>query len=373
MSARNDPSGRPAAATIADVARRAGVGRGTVSRVINDRPNVDPATRERVRAAIAALDYVPSPTARRLSLGRTQTIGVVVPYMTTPSVVERLRGIDAALVVAGYDMIVFNIETVERRDVVLRDVPRRERVDGLLIVSVRPNPAELARIAAAGLPVVLIDCEQAGVPSVVVDDVAGGRLATEHLIGLGHRRIAFLGDPPRLPLGFVASQRRLEGTIEALKAAGIALPPSRVASGEHGRDSAAALTRRLMAEAEPPTAIVCASDTQAVGAIEALRAAGRHVPGDVSIVGYDDVELAGYLDLTTIRQPLAETGRRAVERLLAAIDRSPAARSAEAAGPATGDESEILPVMLVVRGSTGPPPAGHAPRSPRIARSSEPS
>ncbi len=332
------------AATIGDVARRAGVGRGTVSRVINDRPNVDPGTRARVHAAIAELDYVPSPTARRLSLGRTQTIGVVVPYMTTPSVVERLRGIDAALVVAGYDMIVFNIETVERRDAVLRLVPRRERVDGLLIVSVRPRPDEVERIRAANLPLVLIDVEQADVASVIVDDIAGGRLAAEHLIGLGHRRIAFLGDPPRLPLGFVASHLRLQGVALALAEAGIVLPPGRIATGEHGRETAAALTARLMAEAEPPTAIVCASDTQAFGAMEALRSLGLDVPGDVSIVGYDDVELAGYLALSTIHQPLAESGRRAVERLLAAIN-----------GEAGPNGPETLPVSLVVRVTTAPP------------------
>ncbi len=132
--------------TIGDVARRAGVGRGTVSRVLNERANVDPATRARVLAAIQDLDYVPSPTARRLSLGRTQTVAVILPFLTRPSTVERLRGIEFALGSANYDMIVFNIETVERRDVVFRDLPRSERVDGLIIVSLSPHLHEVERI-----------------------------------------------------------------------------------------------------------------------------------------------------------------------------------------------------------------------------------
>ncbi|GAC1669382.1 MAG: LacI family DNA-binding transcriptional regulator [Candidatus Limnocylindrales bacterium] len=272
-------------ATIADVASLAGVGRGTVSRVLNDRPNVDPTTRDRVRAAIAVLDYVPSPIARRLSLGRTQTIGVVVPYMTTASVVERLQGIEAALVPAGYDMIVFNVESVERRDAVFRDVPRRERVDGLIVVSISPRVAEIARIQAAGVPLVLVDVDHRGVASVVVDDVHGGYLAAEHLLALGHRHIAFLGDRPRLALGFRSSRRRLQGLTSALRAAAVPFPTSRIATGEHDRSTAGELTRRLLALSDPPTAIVCASDNQAFGAIEAIRALGADVPSDVSVIG----------------------------------------------------------------------------------------
>ena len=138
--------------TISDVARLAGVGRATVSRVLNERPNVDPRTRARVLEAIAALDFVPNPTARRLSLRRTQTIAVILPFLTRPSAVERLRGVEAALVRGGYDMIVFNVETVERREAVFRDLPRRERVDGLIIVSLSPHESELERIDRIDAP-----------------------------------------------------------------------------------------------------------------------------------------------------------------------------------------------------------------------------
>lgn len=330
--------------TIGDVARLAGVGRGTVSRVLNDRPNVDPATRARVVAAIEALDYVPSPTARRLSLGRTQTVAVVVPYLATPSVVERLRGIESTLVAAGFDMIVFNIETVERRDTVLRELPRRERVDGLIVVSIRPRPDEVRRIAAAGLPTVLLDAEHRGLPRIVVDDIAGGGLAARHVIDLGHRRIAFLGDPPRLPLGFSSSRLRLRGVRNEVALAGLELPPERVATGEHGRRVAAELTGDLLRTAKPPTAVICASDTQALGALEAAASLGFEVPGELSIMGYDDIELAEYVGLSTVHQPLRETGVRAAERLLAIIG-----------GSREGPRREAMTVEVVARRTTAPP------------------
>ncbi len=201
--------------TIADVARLAGVGRGTVSRVLNDRANVDPQTRARVMAAIQELDFVPSHTARRLSLGRTQTVAVILPFLTRPSAVERLRGIEFALVQAGYDLIVFNVETVQRRDSVFQDLPRAERVDGLIIVSLSPHEIELERIRRSGLPTVLVDAHHRSLPRVVADDVGGGRIATEHLIALGHRRIGFIGDIPRVPLAFTSSRLRLAGVRRA--------------------------------------------------------------------------------------------------------------------------------------------------------------
>lgn len=332
--------------TIADVARRAGVGQGTVSRVLNNRPNVDPETRAKVQRAIEELEFVPSATARRLSLGRTQTIGVVVAHLTTSSVVERLRGIEGALAPAGYDMIVFNVETVERRDTVMREIARRERFDGALVVSIQPTPEEVSRIVRAGIPIVLLDVDHPGIPRVVVDDVAGGRLSVRHLLKLGHERIAFLGDPPRLALGFRSSQRRLRGVRTELAAAGFALPDGHVASGEHGRASAADLARQLLAGPDRPTAIVCASDTQAFGAIEAIRGLGLDVPGDISVVGYDDIELAAPLGLTTVRQPLEASGQLAVERLLAHI-----------AGMPVRPARAVLPVLLVARDTTAPPPS----------------
>lgn len=329
--------------TIGDVARLAGVGRGTVSRVLNERANVGPATRARVLAAIRELDFVPSPTARRLSLRRTQTVAVILPFLTRPSAVERLRGIEFALVSTGYDMIVFNVETVARREAVFLDLPRTERVDGLIVVSLSPHASELERIQRSGLPTVLVDAHHRALPRVVADDVLGGRLATEHLIGLGHRRIGFIGDTPRVPLAFTSSRLRLSGFRRALSRAGLAAPGELIAMGDHSRYRAAELSRRMLVGRRPPTAIVCASDTQAAGVIEAAAALGLSVPDDVSVTGYDDLELADHLHLTTIRQPLFESGVRAVQRLLVGLDD----------GPMT-PLREVQEISLVVRRSTAP-------------------
>jgi DNA-binding LacI/PurR family transcriptional regulator len=333
-------------ATIADVARRAGVGRGTVSRVLNNRPNVDPGTRARVLAAIAELDYVPSETARRLSLGRTRTIGVVVPFMTRPSAVERLRGIESALVHAGYDMIVFNVETAERRDAIIGTVARSERVDGLILVSLTPHGPEIARLRSSGLPTVLLDGHHRSLPRVVVDDVAGGRLATEYLLSLGHVRLGFVGDAGQTAFRFTSSRLRLSGMRQAMAAAKLALPASLVAVGAHSRQSARHLASRLLSLPLPPTALFAASDTQAVGVLEAARELEIKVPGGLSVIGYDDIELADYIGLTTIRQPLFETGYRAAQRVIARIDGRPAPTL-----------RETLDVALVVRETTAPPDA----------------
>ncbi len=335
---------RRSPATIGDVARLAGVGRGTVSRVLNERPNVDPATRARVLAAIGELKYAPSAAARRLSLGRTQTIAVVVPYLTRPSVVERLRGIEQALAAAGLDMIVFNVETPQRRDDVLRDLSRPTRIDGAILVSIAPHEHELRVIQESGLPLVLVDAHHRSIPRVVVDDVGGGRLAGRHLLELGHVRIGFVGDPLRPPLGFSSSRLRLHGLEQALRAEGVAIPDELVGLGEHGRQRARELAGQLLRLPGPPSAIVAASDTQALGVLEAADRVGLRVPDDVSIVGYDDIEAADSRGLTTIHQPLVETGVRAVQRLVDII-----------AGAPSRPLREVLEVRLVIRATTARP------------------
>jgi len=330
--------------TIGDVARRAGVGRGTVSRVLNDRANVDPATRERVLAAIRELDFVPSKTARRLSLRRTQTIAVIIPFLSRPSAFERFRGIEQALASVGYDPIVFNVEDAARREAVFRELPRPERVDGLIIVSLSPHQSELERIERSGLPTVLVDAHHRSLPRVVGNDVLGGQLACQHVIGLGHRRIAFLGDYSRTALAFTSSRLRLAGVRGAAKRAGIRLAPGMVGAGEHSRRAAADVATRLLTSPNPPTAILCASDTQAAGVLEAVGKLGLSVPRDLSVTGYDDLELADHLGLTTIHQPLFESGFRAVERLLALMDGGPAKPL-----------REVQDIRLVVRRSTAAP------------------
>ena len=342
--------------TIADVAAHAGVGAGTVSRVLNESPRVSESTRARVLAAIEALDYRPNPLARGLSRGRCQTLGVVVPFFTHASAVERLRGVVAALDGSRYDLVLFNVETPVHRDEHLATLTRRDRADGLLIMSLPPPPESLARLARAGVPVVMLDSFGDGVPVVVTDDVGGGRTATQHLIRLGHERIAFIGDSPDNPLGFTTSGCREQGYREAMASAGLSVPAGYVEHSPHVRSVARRVAERLLAGSERPTAVFAASDTQALGVLEAARAASLAVPADLSVVGFDDIEVSGHAGLTTVRQPLFESGRLAARILLGAL---------EAEQPPAPVVHE-LDLELVERSTTGPPPAG-PPRGSRPA------
>lgn len=330
---------------MADVAARAGVGVATVSRVVNGHVNVRPATRQRVLEAIAALDYRPSTLARNLSLGRSHAIGVVVPFFTSASAVERIRGIVAGLAGSAYDLMLLDVESEERRAHAFRLFDRGDRSDGLLAVSVIPPPEETRRLRAAQLPVVLVDAPHPALPTVLIDDVAGGELATRHLVELGHRRIAFVGDKPRDDFRSTASRDRTLGYERELAQAGIEPRPEYVREGTQNRNVARSIALELLALAEPPTAVFAASDTQALGVLEAARALGVRVPEELSVVGFDDVELAAYSGLTTVRQPLYESGVRGAELLLEALR-----------GETLGAYKEVLPVELVVRSTTAPPP-----------------
>lgn len=330
--------------TIYDVARQAGVGISTVSRVLNQNPNVSSETRERVLATIAALDYRPNPIAQGFSRRRTLTIGVIAVFFTRPSVVERLRGIEAVIADSEYDLIVYNVETPTRRDECFRNVAASHRLDGLLVISLAPDDDSVARWTQAGLPAVLVDTHHPSLPQIVIDDVAGGFRATQHLIELGHRRIAFVGDPIHTAFNFTSSRDRLEGLCRALAQANIPFRPDYHRAGEHGQEPARQLTHQLLSMPEPPTAVFAASDTQAFGVLQAARERGLHVPNDLSVIGFDDIEMAEYLNLTTIRQPLFDSGYRGINLLLQVMQGS---------SPATGCQE--LPVELITRGTTAPP------------------
>ncbi|RME49093.1 MAG: LacI family transcriptional regulator [Chloroflexi bacterium] len=329
--------------TIYDVAERAGVGIGTVSRVLNNSPNVRPQTRERVLAAIEELQYRPSPIARRLSLRKTLTIGVIAPFFTRPSVVERLRGVEAAVAESEYDLIVYNVETPDKRDVYFREVPQRRRIDGLIIISLAPTDEDVRYFVDAGMPTVLIDAHHPQLNRVVVDDVEGGRLATQHLIELGHHKIGYISDPLDNPFNFTSSRDRYLGYRQALEQAGISPRSDYHLQGEHGHFQAKVMAGQLLDLDDPPTAIFAASDTQAFGVLEALRERGLRAPDDVAVIGYDDIELADYMGLTTIRQPLYESGLRGFELLLETLEQ-----------PEKTPVAVQLPVMLVERHTSKP-------------------
>ncbi len=338
--------------TIRDVAREAGVSVATASRVLNGKDIVKPLTRDRILSVMAELGFSPSPAARRLSLGRTLTIGVVVSFLTRPQAAERLRGVDAVLADSEFDLVIYNVESVAKRDHYLDTLATSQRADGLLVMSLPPAPETAAALSDSPVPVVFIDVHTPSVdhlPRVIGDDVAGGALAARHLLELGHRRIAFIGDALADPFGFTSSRDRERGFRDELRRAGVDIPAEWIGHGAHGRYEARDLARRMLTAESRPTAIFTASDTQALGVIAAARELGLHVPDDLSVVGYDDIEAADYVGLTTVRQQLFESGRRGAAILLAEIDN-------RTDGPAIAH----LTPELVVRVTTSPPKEGRA-------------
>jgi LacI family transcriptional regulator/LacI family repressor for deo operon, udp, cdd, tsx, nupC, and nupG len=308
------------APTIRDVARQAGVGVGTVSRVLNDSPLVKPDKRARVLEAIAALGFVRNPTAHSLSTGRSHAIGVIAPFFTSPSSAERLRGLTSGLSERGYWLLLADIESPAQRAAAFTDLAGRHAVAGLIVISIRPTDEEVDVLKRERRPTVLVDAVHRSLPHVATDDVLGGELATDHLLAKGHRRIAFVGDRLPAPFGLTSSERRLRGHRRALRRAGIAPERALERLGGHDREEAREVAAPLLELPEPPTAVFAASDVQAIGVIEAAERAGLRVPGDLAVIGFDDIEMATVLGLTTVRQPLRESGRRGAELLLAAIE-----------------------------------------------------
>ena len=340
------------AVTIRDVARHAGVSVATASRALNGSSVVNAKTRDRILTVVQDLGFTPSPAARRLSLGRTLTVGVVVSFLTRPQAAERLRGVDAVLTDSEFDLVIYNIESVGKRDHYLRTLTHSQRTDGLLVMSLPPPSDVISALSHGPIPVVFLDVHAPvieSMPRVVGDDVAGGAIAARHLLALGHRQIAFVGDAMADPFGFTSSRDRQHGMIDELARNGITVPPAWIGHGAHGRYEARALAHRMLVADERPTAIFAASDTQALGVIAAAGEAGLHVPDDLSVIGYDDIEAADYVGLTTVRQQLFESGRRGAELLLAEIE-------------ARSDQPPVahLTPELVVRRTTAPPKVGRA-------------
>lgn len=333
-----------AAATIRDVAQKAGVSVATVSRVINNSPQVSEETYQLVQEAITALDYTPSLIARRLSIGRTHTIGVVVPFLTLPSYTERLRGVESTLAASEYDLVLFSADTPEKVDVYFTQLSRPERTDGVIIISLKPNDFHAARFNAAKVPVVLVDAKHPQLTSIVVDDIAGGYAATRYLIELGHRKIAYLCDFLDNQFGFIAMRDRLSGFKRALSEDGIIFRPEYLLESELGGRDAVQLAKKILLAADPPTAIFAASDLHAVGVLKAAQELGIRIPQDLSVIGFDGIRDSEYLEITTIHQPLFDSGVKSVELLLASMieDSSPARVS-------------VLETKLVERGTTATP------------------
>lgn len=301
--------------TIRDVARRAGVGIGTVSRVLNDSTQVRAETRNKVLAAIEELGFSPNAAARQLSGGKTWTVGVLAPFFTNPSFVQRLSGIQNVLDDSGYDLVLYSIRTFEQLNRRLNEISKASRVDGLIILTLHPTPDDLPPLDNA-LPVMLV-IEEADryFPHIMVDNPAGGRMATEFLIERDHTLIGFVGDELENSLYLKATKHRFNGFRAALSDAGLPAVEEWCRFGIHSQQSAYELSLTILAEPDRPTAIVASSDTMAFGVMEAAKKLSLRIPQDLAVIGFDDIPAAKIAQLTTVRQPLEESGQLAAERL----------------------------------------------------------
>ncbi|MEJ2870045.1 LacI family DNA-binding transcriptional regulator [Actinomycetospora sp. OC33-EN08] len=336
-------------AGLDDVARLAGVSLSTASRALNNHPQVAAATRERVLAAAAGLDYVVSPDASRLA-GRSSRarVAVVVPHLSRWFFGRLLEGLEVGLRDgdpdggAGVDQLLFLVGDVAGRRAFFEDLPARRRVDAAVVVGFEVDEVEQRRLELLGVSIVSAGGPREPFPSVTVDDLRAGRQAVDHLVHLGHRRIGMLATADPADRG---PDLRSRAYRTALTDAGVPDDPDLVVRVPFGPAGGAEGMGRLLGLRRPPTAVFAYSDEVAAGAVRAVQRAGLRVPDDISVVGIDDHPLAGLLDLTTVAQPVHEQGVVAggmVRVLLAGGDPPP---------------SQVLPTHLVLRGSTAPPGA----------------
>jgi LacI family transcriptional regulator len=334
-------------AKIVDVAKRAGVSVGSVSRVINEHPTVSAATRERVENAVRELSYVPNAIAGSLRSRRSKTIGLIIPDVTNPFFSELALHVERSAAAAGYDLILGNSDnSAERQKHYLRALAVR-RVDGIILVPAR----EIGPSFEFEIPVVGVDREVVGRQFVASDNRAGAKSAIEYLHQLGHHLIACIAGPKNLPN---AQERRIgyeDIALPILRAAGVD-PAAYIVSADFSYDSGYAATRRLMDVTPRPTAIFASSDQQAIGGLRAAADLGLAVPGDLSIVGFDDIPLANLVmpRLTTVGQPVAKIGVLAMQLLLDLFSGAAAPRR----------RRHLLATTLQIRQSCAPPKASGA-------------
>jgi LacI family transcriptional regulator len=328
-------------ATLRDVADVARVSIATVSRVLTGARQSRPATKERVLAAAAQLDYRPSAPARALKLQQTNTLGLLITDIENPFFPEIVRAVEDAAHQRGYAVLLCNATDDPSRELAYINLLLERRVDGIIVAASRVPARHAALFARAAVPVVLVNSEapRSGLPSIASDNRGGGRLATEHLLSLGHRHIGHISAPQ----ANAAAALRLGGVRAAIRSAGMRAEALAVAEGDARVAGGERATRELLERAPQTTAIVCYNDLTAIGALRALRAVGCSVPGDFSVVGFDDIDLAKWTDppLTTIAQQKGEMGRWAVAMLAdgASNGRHPA-------------PTRRLATNLVLRGST---------------------
>lgn len=339
------PRSRPV--TRKDVAARAGVSVAVVSYVVNDGPRpVSPETRAKVEQAIEELGYYPNELARSLRRQQSFTIGLLIPNLTNPVYAEIARSMEDVCTEAGYLVLLCDSARDPIQEKRFVEMLRAKQVDGVVMIP-STNPLELVELLRqARIPNIVLEHDLPGVDCIANDDHTGGRLAVQHLLDLGHRRIALIRRVPSSAL----SSERFAGYRQALEEAGIDFDPALVVQSEAGPAAGCKAMQQLLALPQRPTAVITHNDVLALGALHAAWQAGLSVPRELSLVGYDDIQSSAFLvpPLTTVQFPKEGMGREAAEQILRLVQQEGGA----------SPQTRLLPVKLVVRASTAPPPAG---------------
>ncbi|WP_426119572.1 LacI family DNA-binding transcriptional regulator [Kocuria sp. LHG3120] len=325
---------------LADVAREAGVSLATASRALNSAYGVAAATRERVAEVARRLEYVASPEASRLATGATRSVALVVPHLDRWYFGEMVGGLEEVLREAGHDVLLYHVGDPEGRHAFFEHLPARRKVDAVVVVAVPVTDHERRRLELMGVTIVAAGGQDATYPYVSIDDAAAVRQATEHLLRLGHRRIAMITavDPDRADQP--VHRGRTRGFYEAMDRADVPVDEELVVATTWGGVQAAEAMENLLSVRELPTAVLAHSDEMALGAMRTIRRAGLRVPEDISVIGIDDHPLAELVDLTTVRQPVRDQGLQAAHLLLALL---------------RGEKPNLaqkLPTRVVVRSTT---------------------
>ncbi len=332
------------AVTISDVAKAAGVGVGTVSRVLNNSQSVKESTRTKVLQKIAELNYSPDPIARSMITRRTGVLGVIIPFATRAFSMEVLRGMLNAASGLGYEVIIYPVEHINQRNHYFQQLPMRRRVDGMLVVSLSPEDDIARNFQEAGLLTVLVDAYNQHLTSLVINNLEGAYQAVKHLIDKGHRRIGFVNGITEGNFKFNQANDRLIGVHRAFGEFGIDFDPKLMMATDWDRAGGRLAAQHFLSMPNPPTAIFAASDVQAAGVLETARQLGVSVPGDLSLIGFDGIELSEILELSTMEQPMHLMGEMGVHKLMELLE----------------DENKVpelirLDTKLVERRTTGNP------------------
>jgi DNA-binding LacI/PurR family transcriptional regulator len=304
--------------TIYDVAQASGLSIATISRALNSPEKVSAATRERVMRTIEEIGFVPKADARARALQSTGRIGVLTPFFTAPSFVARLRGIADAISPTNYEMAVYPVDSSERIQHYIQTLPLTRSLDGLIIVSMAVSDTDARRLREYQVETVLIEFPHPSLNTIEIDDFEGGLMAGQYLISKGHERIAFIGVADLPEYAIHPENRRLLGFRKAMSRAGLPLPEEYVCNVPY-RIELNESAHNLLDLPERPTAVFAATDLQAMGLLKIARDKGLRVPEDLAIIGFDDIDFADYVGLTTIRQHMYRSGKLAVELLLSRL------------------------------------------------------